>query len=287
MQLAINIAISACLFCLAAAGIGLTQATTRQIPFTFAATMSVVAYVCHGLYGNGCPFLVAILLSVVFGAVIACILDSCLLRSLDGSVQSAWTAIAVSLGVYVVIQAALAVIFGEAGRTFPIGQESHAIGNGWVTQLQLVIAGTSIGVIGSLLVFLRVGRFGRAIRGLASNPDLCVLFGIRTSLVRAVAVGVGGGLTGLAAVFTSGDSGLISSTGFTLFLVGVTASIIGGVGSIWGIAWGALLLAVARHCVAYFGDPKWMDAAAFLILIGFLIWKPLGFSGRRLKKVEV
>jgi len=245
MQLAINIGISACLFALAAAGIGLTQATIRQIPFMFAATMSVVAYVCHGLYGFGCPFPLAILLSVSFGGLVACTLDFSLLRPLDKSVQSAWKAIAISLGAYVVIQAALAVIFGEAGRTFSIGHESHAIGNGWVTQLQLVIAGTSIGIIGALLVFLRFGRFGRAIRGLASNPDLCALFGIRTSLVRAVAVGVGGGLTGLAAVFTSGDSGLISSTGFSLF------------------------------------------AAAFIVLVGFLIWKPLGFSGRRLRKVEV
>lgn len=286
MQLAINIGISAFLFALAGAGIGLTQAATRQIPFTFAATMSIVAYTCHGLYGNGCPFFLAILLSVTIGAVIACILDFYVLRPLD-AVQAAWASIAVSLGVYVLNQAALAIAFGEAGRTFSIGHASHAIGNGWVTQLQLAMGGTSIGVIGSLLTFLRFGRFGRAIRGLASNPELCELFGIRTSLVRAVAVGLGGGLTGLAAVFTSVDSGLIPSTGFSLFLFGATASIIGGVGSSWGIAWGALLLAVARHSVAYYGDPKWMDAAAFLILVGFLIWKPLGFSGRRLKKVDI
>jgi branched-chain amino acid transport system permease protein len=46
-------------------------------------------------------------------------------------------------------------------------------------------------------------------------------------------------------------------------------------------------LAFAQNLAAYYLDAKWMDAVAFLILIGFLIWKPLGFSGRRLKKVEV
>jgi len=30
-----------------------------------------------------------------------------------------------------------------------------------------------------------------------------------------------------------------------------------------------------------------MDAVTYIILILFLIWKPLGFSGKRLKKLEV
>jgi branched-chain amino acid transport system permease protein len=30
-----------------------------------------------------------------------------------------------------------------------------------------------------------------------------------------------------------------------------------------------------------------MDAIAYIILIIFLIWKPLGFSGKRLKKAEI
>jgi len=58
----------------------------------------------------------------------------------------------------------------------------------------------------------------------------------------------------------------------------------GGVGSYRGLILGALLLGLGQHGVAYFLDSKWMDALAFVILIGFLIWKPLGFSGRRSKK---
>ncbi|MFH1320855.1 MAG: hypothetical protein ABII90_09420 [Bacteroidota bacterium] len=50
---------------------------------------------------------------------------------------------------------------------------------------------------------------------------------------------------------------------------------------------GALLLAAAQHLSAYYIDSKWMDAVAYVILILFLIWKPLGFSGKRLKKVEL
>lgn len=287
MQLAINISISACLFALAAAGISLAQATTRQIPFTLAAAMSTSAYVCHGLHSAGWPLLTATLVATAVGAIIACVLDFALMRPLDGHAQAVWAAVAVSLGAYMVVQATLAMVFGEAGRTFAIPSETYALGDARITRLQLALVGISVGVIGGLLAFLRFARSGLAIRGLASNADLCELLGIRTSVVRGIAVSTGGALTSLATILTAGDSGLVPSTGFTLFLSGVTAAILAGVGSAWGVAGGALLLAAARHLVAYFGDPKWMDAVAFLILIGFLIWKPLGFSGRRLKKVEV
>jgi branched-subunit amino acid ABC-type transport system permease component len=63
--------------------------------------------------------------------------------------------------------------------------------------------------------------------------------------------------------------------------------IIGGVGSYRGLVFGALLLAAAQHLAAFYIDTKWMDAVAYFILILFLIWKPLGFSGLQLKKIDI
>jgi len=75
--------------------------------------------------------------------------------------------------------------------------------------------------------------------------------------------------------------------GFNLLLYGVIALIIGGNGSTWGLVGGAFLLATAQNLGAYYFDSKWMDTIAYIVLILFLIWKPLGFSGQILKKVEI
>ena len=75
--------------------------------------------------------------------------------------------------------------------------------------------------------------------------------------------------------------------GFNWLLYGVVAMIIGGVGSHWGLVGGALLLATAQHLAAYYIGSQWMDAVAYIILIVFLIARPLGFSGKRLKKIEI
>ncbi|GHU75870.1 hypothetical protein FACS189414_0860 [Bacteroidia bacterium] len=74
---------------------------------------------------------------------------------------------------------------------------------------------------------------------------------------------------------------------FNWLLYGVVAMIIGGVDSNWGLVGGAFLLATAQHLVAYYIGSQWMNAVAYVILILFLIGKPLGFSGKRLKKIEI
>jgi branched-subunit amino acid ABC-type transport system permease component len=83
------------------------------------------------------------------------------------------------------------------------------------------------------------------------------------------------------------DTNMTPTFGFNLLLYGIVAIIIGGVGSTRGLIAGALLVATAQQLAAYYIDTKWMDAITYIILILFLIWKPLGFSGKRLKKVEV
>jgi len=65
--------------------------------------------------------------------------------------------------------------------------------------------------------------------------------------------------------------------GFNWLLYGVVAMIIGGVGSNWGLAGGALLLATAQHLAAYYIGSQWMDAVAYIILILFLIAKSIAF----------
>ena len=180
MQLLINIGISTCLFALAAAGISLVYAATRGIPFTLAAAMSAAAYVGHGLNVGGLPIAVAAIGGTVVGAAVACILDWVVIQPLGRKSHAAWSAVAGSLGAYIVLQAACGMAFGEAGRTFPFPRDSFAISSGRVTDVQVAIAVASSAAVGSLLGFLEFTRQGLAIRGLSSNAELCVLLGMKS-----------------------------------------------------------------------------------------------------------
>jgi len=94
-------------------------------------------------------------------------------------------------------------------------------------------------------------------------------------------------LAAVASILIAFDTDMRPTMGFSWLLYGVVAMIIGGVGSNWGLVGGALLLATAQHLSAYYIGSQWMDAVAYIILILFLIARPLGFSGKRLKKIEI
>lgn len=83
------------------------------------------------------------------------------------------------------------------------------------------------------------------------------------------------------------DTGATPTIGFNLLLYGIIVMIISGTGNLSYLVLASLILASVQHLTAYYIDTKWMDAIAYIILIVFLIWKPLGFSGQRLKKIEI
>ena len=73
----------------------------------------------------------------------------------------------------------------------------------------------------------------------------------------------------------------------SFYIMGVVAVISGVVGSIPGMACGALLLGLAQHLGVWKISSQWQDAIAFIILFVFLLFRPQGFMGRKVKKAAV
>jgi branched-chain amino acid transport system permease protein len=59
------------------------------------------------------------------------------------------------------------------------------------------------------------------------------------------------------------------------------------VNSIPGIALGALLLALAQNFGVWKISSQWQDAIAFVLLLLFLLIRPEGFLGKKVKKAVV
>lgn len=102
-----------------------------------------------------------------------------------------------------------------------------------------------------------------------------------------VAFLIGSATAGVAAALLAYDTGMTPTMGFRTLLMGMVSVIIGGIGSIPGIAIGALLLGAAQHLTAWWMSSKWQDAIVFVILILFLLFRPQGFLGKPLRKASV
>ena len=154
-----------------------------------------------------------------------------------------------------------------------------------ITNIWLILSSISLLIITQ--VVLNKSSLGLKTKAVINNETLSQIYGISSSNVQEIAFVIGTILASIAGILIAYNIDLIPTMGFNLLLYGIIAMIIGGVGNTWGIIFGSLLLATAQHLGAFYFDSKWMDAIAFIILILFLVWKPLGLSGRRLKKIEI
>jgi len=235
------------------------------------------------------PMWIGIILSVLLCVLAGLILDVVVFGRLNRAGIESWTLLLVSLGLYEVFQNVFSLTFGDNVKILNPGvvHTGFSFWGAYITSVQLAIVYGAIALFGCVVLLLRFTRLGRAIRGVASNPDLCVVFGINRERVTLWCVGIASGLAAITGILSGLDANISPVMGFRLLLNGIIVLIVGGVGRVGGLIGGALLLATAQQLAAYYFGSKWMDAVAFVILIGFLIWKPLGFDGRRLRKVQL
>ncbi len=195
----------------------------------------------------------------------------------------------ISIGIYVIFQNLISVFFGDDTKTLNMSEivVGHQFLGAYITTIQIITIVVSALLFGGMFLLYNYTNLGKQIRAVSENAELSSIYGISANKIILISVGISSALGAIAGILSAMDTNLTPTMGFNLLLYGIVAMIIGGVGSFRGLLLGSLLVASAQNLVAFYLDTKWMDAVAYIILIVFLLWKPLGFSGKRLKKIEI
>ena len=290
MQLIINIFISFSIFFLVAVSFTLIYYPTKFFHLAHAAVIILGAYFTFFFSKQlEWSLWVSLPFAIIFATVIGMLIEIALYKPLRKRNATPLIFLITSLGVYIVLQNLISLTWGDDTKSIRTGEVKvgNEIFGAYVTDIQIIIIVVSIVLFLATLLFLKYTKTGKNMRAISSNEELSNIFGINSNYVILWSFGIGSALAAVAGILVAFDTDMTPTMGFNLLLYGVVAMIIGGVGSIWGLVGGAFLLATAQHLGAYYIDSKWMDAIAYIILIVFLIWKPLGFSGKRLKKIEI
>jgi branched-chain amino acid transport system permease protein len=264
--------------------------TTKFFHFAHAIIITLGAYFTFHIYQNiMLSFWIAIIAAIFMSIAVGLFMELLIYKPLRKRNTSPLLMLIASLGLYVVLQNCVSMIWGDETKIIRAGDiiVGNEIFGAYITNIQITTIVVSLVLLVLTLLFLKYNKIGRNIRAVSANSELSNIVGINSDKVILWAFGIGSGMAAIAGILVASDTGLTPTMGFNLLLYGVVAMIIGGVGSTKGLIGGALLLATAQHFTAYYIDSKWMDAITYIILILFLIWKPLGFSGKRLKKIEI
>ncbi len=290
MQIPLNIIISTSLLLLIASSFTLIYYLTKYFHIAHAVTITLGAYLTF-LFSIQLGFSLwfAIPLAIIIAVLINVISEIGIYKLLRKRETSSWKMLVASLGLYVILQNLISLIWGNDAKslsTWPV-KVGHNIFGAYITEVQIITIVVSTILFTAIILFLQYASLGKQIKAVSSNTELSNIFGISSDSVILWSFIIGSALASIAGILIALDTHMTPTMGFHVFLYAVVAMIIGGVGSYKGLIGGALLLATAQHLSAYYIDSKWMDATAYVILILLLIWKPLGFSGKRLKKVEL
>jgi len=290
MQIYIFIILDTVINVLLAFSFAIIYSSTRFFHIFHAIVLTTAAYFTYlFLQQIQFPVWFAITLATVCATSIGLLSDAIFYRPLRKHGVSPMALMIASLGLYTVLQNVISMVWGDDTKSVRTGEikVGHEFLGAYITDIQIITVAVCLTLFLACVLFMKYSRIGRNIRAVASNPELANIVGISSDRTILWAFGIGSALAAVAGILIAFDTDMTPTMGFRWLLYGVVAMIIGGVGSTWGLVGGALLLATAQHLAAYYIGSQWMDAVAYVILILFLIARPLGFSGKRLKKVEV
>jgi len=290
LQVLFDTLISFSIYSLVANSYSIIYYPTKLFHITHAAIITTASYFVFLFAHNfSIPFQFAVIAGIAAATIIGIFCELLVYLPMRKKNLTTLAYLIASIGLYLILQNTISLYFGDDTKVINTAEISvgHQIFGAYITTVQIITICVSFILFIGVNLFLHDTATGKSIRAVSSNPELCNIYGISSNKIILIALALGSALAAVAGILSAMDTNMTPTFGFNLLLYGVVAMIIGGVGSTRGLLAGSLLVATAQHLAAFYLDTKWMEAVTYIILILFLIWKPLGFSGKRLKKVEV
>ena len=280
-QLVANGLIAGSLYALIGVSWGIIFATTKVFHFAHALTLPVAVYAAIVVVGQwGAPLVVGLMWAAGVGGLVGVATELAVYRPLRRSGAPRLNVFLASLGVLIAGESALLMVFGPQARELP-GFPVVGVGVGPVafTSVGALWVVASWTLIAALIAWLWRSRYGRAIRAVASNPELAHAMGIDPDRSFVLVFALGSALVGLAGSLLAIRDTASPTMGVAPVLAGVIAVFLGGIGSIPGAVVGGVVLGLAENVGGLVLPGHWQGVTAFVVLFVLLVFRPAGLVG--------
>ena len=231
------------------------------------------------------PLYVAVPILLAAMVALGFVLERGILRPLIG--QPVVSVIMVTIGLSIVLQGLAAMIWGAStiNVPLPIRLQPYVVWEVFISPINLVAAGVSVGFLVVFVYFFRRSRMGIAMRAVANDQQSAMSVGISVRRVFALSWAISGLAAGIGWIIWGNMLGVdtfLSLVGLKVFPV----VILGGLDSVPGAVLGGLLVGVVESVAAGYIDPYvgggTKDFVPYILMIVALMIRPYGFFGREI-----
>ena len=192
-------------------------------------------------------------------------------------------------GVSLILQQLVRSLFGANNRLVsnpPFMSGAFQIGGLSITTNRLWIIVLSALVFIGLQLVLRATPFGLQMRAVTQNRRMAASMGISTARIDMLAFGLGSGVAGIAGVALSQIDNVSPNLGQGYIIDSFMVVVFGGVGNLWGTAFGALLIGLANKLLEPLIGAVQGQIVLLIFIILFIQRRPRGLFALRGRAVE-
>ena len=239
------------------------------------------AYIFGGTYilGLGMDFIPGILLSLITVALLGIVVARVIFIPLRNMTMIYTIIATVMLGKIIV--EAIRLLWGPV----PFSVPGFLIGT--VKAGDVVISIANIAIIAAaafcvlaLQLFLYKTKPGKAMRCVAQNRKAAQLMGIDVRTVMTVTVMISMMICCLIGLLVSPLLNITTTMSNMIGLKGFAAGVIGGFGYLPGAILGGLCIGIVENIASMVLPSVYKDIVAFVLLVGFLLIRPAGITGK-------
>ncbi len=279
LEQAMNGIMMGAVYALFAVGMVLVFGVMRVLNFAHGAMFMAGGYLCWFAMAHLWPnYPVALLFSATGGAVLGLVLERFVFRRLRDNLSMQ---IVASLGLILMAQNGVLLLFGADALQIdaPALRRVLRVGDFGLTVQHLVILATVAVAVTALHLFLSRSRLGTAMRAASQDIQAARVVGIRPDRVFAIVFALSGALAALGGGLLGPLFLVFPGMGDLPLLKGLTAIVLGGMGSLWGAILGGLAIGVLEAETTLFAPTDYRDLVVFAALIATLLLRPRGLFG--------
>lgn len=187
-----------------------------------------------------------------------------------------------SMGFLILFENLVQIYWGTDLRRVasPFADLNLRIGGMVISAPQLFGLVFAVVLVALLSVVLKRTPMGRALRAIAEDPQTALVLGVDIGRIVPMVFLVSGLFTSLGGIIFALNYLQVSPVmGEEIAFKGISAMVIGGMGSIWGAIAGGLLIGLSEVFAISALGSNWVDVAVYGLLLLILFVKPSGLFG--------